>query len=103
MADRNELDPACTPASPEGVQSRERLALLFGEETVGLASHLDAADLNLSDAMTTAIAEGVRRLKELSTDPQAQRHLVEDMAPGTRLLLCLWVMDMELLDRIQHP
>jgi len=77
------------------------LAVLFGEETVEQARQVDSADLNLTDEMVKSISEGVRRLKELKQDPRAQRQLVETLSPGEGIVLCLWIMDMDLLEKIQ--
>lgn len=90
----------------QAVQEDERLknelAFLFGQETVELAGQLDIANLNLTDKMIDSIAAGVRKLKELRDDPVAQISLVNGMDEGARLLLCMWIMDMDLLDKIQN-
>ncbi len=77
------------------------LSFLFGGDIVEQARLIDIADLNLTDEMTTSIGEGIRQLKQLKHDPEAQRQWVSEQAPGLRLLLCLWIMDMDLLDKIQ--
>lgn len=80
---------------------KKELAFLFGSETVGLTSQIDIVDLNLNEKMIDCITAGVRRLKELKADPDAQRNFVNRLEPGAQLLLCMWIMDMELLDKIQ--
>lgn len=77
------------------------LSFLFGEDIVVQARLLDAADLNLSDEMTAIIGQGIRQLKQLKNNPQAQRQWLSEQAPGSRLLLCLWLIDMDLLEKIQ--
>jgi len=77
------------------------LACLFGKDIVEQARQLDIADLNLTDDMTSAIGDGVRQLKQLKHDPEAQQQWVNKQEPGLQLLLCMWVMDMDLLDKIQ--
>ena len=77
------------------------LSRLFGADVVEQARRIDIADLNLNEEMTRCIASGINRLKDLKADPAAQTDLVKGMEPGARLLLCMWIMDMELLDRIQ--
>ena len=77
------------------------LAVLFGDDIVEQARLIDIADLNLTDEMTAGIGTGIRKLKELKHDPGAQRQWVSEQAPGMRLLLCLWIMDMDLLEKIQ--
>lgn len=76
------------------------LSRLFGEDTVEQARQLDVAHLNLSDKMIATISDGVRQLKALRTDPDAQHRLISGMEPGARLLLCMWIMDMGLLQKI---
>lgn len=77
------------------------LSFLFGHDIVEQAHMIDIADLNLTDEMTTSIGEGIRQLKQLQHDPEAQQQWISKQAPGLRLLLCLWIMDMNLLDKIQ--
>ncbi len=90
------------------IQSREaqarthdELAALFGKETVEQAEQLDIADLNLSDEITASIADGIRTLKGLKGKPAAQANFVNSLQPGARLLLCMWIMDMDLLKKVQ--
>ena len=77
------------------------LAFLFGRETVEQADRLDIADLSLNDEIVACITDGVRILKELQDNPAAQVNFVNSLEPGARLLLCMWVMDMGLLKKIQ--
>lgn len=80
---------------------RAELSFLFGDETVKLAEQIDIADLNLKDEIVGAIADGVGELKKLRGNPQAQIEFVSKLEQGSRLLLCMWIMDMDLLSRIQ--
>lgn len=80
---------------------QQRLVDLFGDDIVEQAMLIDAVDLNLSDSMTTAISAGVAGLKQRRGDMAAQRRFVAAMQPGEQLLLCMWVLEMELLDRIR--
>lgn len=79
------------------------LARLFGREIVDQARLVDAADLILDEKMTACISSGVTRLKQLRNDPARQRALLDGMGPGEQLLLCMWVMEMDLLDKIRDP
>ncbi len=85
----------------EGESLVRELSFLFGEDIVEQACLIDIADLNLSDEMTSEIGEGIRQLKKLQHDPDAQQQWVSDQESGLRLLLCLWIMDMDILDKIQ--
>ena len=77
------------------------LSFLFGEDIVEQTRLIDSADLNLSDKLTREIGAGVRQLKQLKHDPEAQRQWLSEQTPALRLLLCLWIMDMDILDKIQ--
>lgn len=100
MADtEHEADLKQDIASEESL-ARE-LSFLFGEEIVEQARVLDIADLNMTDEMTAAIREGIRQLKQLKDNPGAQRQWLQEQEAGLRLLLCLWIMDMDLLEKIQ--
>ena len=81
-------------------RSNDELAFLFGRDTVEQAGQLDIADLNMNDEIVACIAGGIRTLKELQDNPGAQVNFVNSLEPGARLLLCLWVMDMGLLEKI---
>jgi hypothetical protein len=78
------------------------LSFLFGAETVAQARQIDVADVNMNKEMTAGIGAGMRQLKQLRGDPRGQLNLVRAMPPGLRLLLCMWVLEMDLLDKIQH-
>ncbi len=77
------------------------LAFLFGKAIVEQARLIDVANLNMTDAMTAAIAEGIKKLKELRNNPAAQQEWVMQQPEGLKLVLCLWIMDMDLLGKIQ--
>ena len=77
------------------------MAFLFGQETVLQARELDIADLNLNEEIVACISGGIRTLKELQGNPAAQVRFINGMEPGARLLLCMWIMDMGLLNKIQ--
>ena len=89
-------------SAQEDERLKNELAFLFGQETVELAGQLDIANLNFNDKMIDSIAAGVKKLKELRDDPGAQLHLIKAMDQGSRLLLCMWIMDLNLLDKIQN-
>lgn len=82
-------------------RSNDELAFLFGRETVEQADQLDIADLNMNEEIVACIADGIRTLKELQDNPGAQVNYVNGLEPGARLLLCMWVMDMGLLNKIR--
>ena len=79
----------------------DELSFLFGRETVVQAEQIDIVDLNLNEDIIASISNGVRQLKELKNNPQAQAELIREMAPGSRIVLCMWIMEMGLLEKIQ--
>ncbi len=79
----------------------EELSFLFGTDIVEQANQIDITDLNLNKDIIDCISTGVRRLKELKNNPKAQLELVNTMEPGARIVLCLWISDMDLLGKIQ--
>ncbi len=81
--------------------SYSKLSVLFGSDTVEQARLIDVVDLILDARMTACITNGLTRLKQLSNNPSAQKALLAAMEPGERLLLCMWIMEMDLLDKIQ--
>lgn len=84
------------------IKSADReLSVLFGRDIVEQARLIDVVDLNLDERMTASISEGLTRLKQQRYDPAAQKALVAVMEPGERLLLCMWIMEMDLLEKIQ--
>ena len=95
-------DDDFTRSREEHERTRDELISLFGGETVAQAEQLDIADLVLGDEIVAAIADGIRTLKELKGKPAAQADFLNSLQPGACLLLCMWVMDMDLLEKIQR-
>ncbi len=100
MSDSEYQDDQLDEVAESESMARE-LALLFGEEIVEQARLIDIGVLNITDEMTAAIGEGIRHLKQLKNHPEAQKQWIEKQETGLRLLLCLWIMDMGLLEKIR--
>ncbi|NKB37749.1 MAG: hypothetical protein GKR93_11345 [Gammaproteobacteria bacterium] len=77
------------------------LSFLFDREIVSQAEQIDIADINLNKDIIDCISAGVKKLKELKGRPKEQQGFVNSMAVGEKLVLCLWIKDMDLLDKIQ--
>jgi hypothetical protein len=77
------------------------LSFLFGEEVVDQAEQIDIVNLNLNDDITKAISTGIKQLKSLKNNPEAQLGFINSLTPGSRIVLCMWIMEMDLLDKIQ--
>ena len=108
MPDRQDIEEDATEMETDLARSIEahrhlqkELSFLFGKDVVDLVSQIDVSDLNLNKEMTNSISIGVKQLKGQKNRPDAQRALLDKMEPGARLVLCLWIMDMDLLDKIQ--
>jgi hypothetical protein len=89
------------PLEVEKNRAQQQLTYLFGKDIVDQAELIDIADLNISDKITQCISDGVIQLKKLKGKKDSQRTLVKKMSSGEKLVLCLWIMDMGLLDKLQ--
>ena len=83
------------------MNEKKYLEKLFGPETVKMASQIDIADLQINEDMTRSIATGVNELKKNRGNPGVQSTYIKTLDPGSKLLLCMWLSDMELLDKIR--
>jgi len=101
MTDTNNNEELMQSIEEDYERINKELSFLFGKEIVDQVRQIDIADLNFNDEMTGTISAGIRQLKKLKHDPNAQKDLVTEMEPGTRLVLCMWIMDMGLLEKIQ--
>ena len=79
----------------------KELTILFGEDIVNQAQMIDVVDLNLNDEMTRCISNGVKNLKNLRNQPESQMETIRGMSPGERILVCMWIMEMNLLEKLQ--
>ena len=78
----------------------KELSELFGEDIVNQAQMIDVVDLNLNDEMTRCISYGVKNLKKLRNQRESQMEMIGKMSPGERLLICMWIMEMDLLEKL---
>ncbi len=79
----------------------DELSFLFGSEIVTQAEQIDIADVNLNKDIIDCISAGVKKLKTMKGIPQEQQKFISDLTVGEQLVLCLWIKDMGLLDKIQ--
>lgn len=100
MVESEHDDDLAQDIAEEEHRARE-MAYLFGNEIVKQAKLIDVATLDLNEEIVRCIADGVRELKQLRGRPEAQVNYVRELQSGTKLLLCMWIMDMNLLDSIQ--
>lgn len=89
-----------TDLENEKNRTHKVLANLFGEEIVTQAELIDIANLNISDDITSCISDGVVKLKKMKGNTTSQRDLINKMSQGEKLVLCMWIMDMGLLDKL---
>jgi len=76
------------------------LACLFGRETVTQARCTDIADLELDAVFMDGIAETAGQLIQAKGQPRDQRALVEGMGRDKRLVLCMWLIDTDMADKL---
>jgi hypothetical protein len=106
-SDNSDVDTAedSGPDLTESIENSKRLndelCFLFGQEIVDQANQIDIVDLNLNKEITDSISSGIKQLKRLKDDPNAQLNLVNEMTPGAGIVLCMWIMEMGLLEKIQ--
>jgi hypothetical protein len=69
---------------------------LFGRTLVRQARMTDPADLELTAEAMDAVHDAADELLEHAGDPRAQGRVVAALNPQTRLVLCMWVIDLSL-------
>jgi hypothetical protein len=69
---------------------------LFGRSLVREARYTDPADLVITAESMDAVHDAADELLEHAGDPRAQGRIVAALNPQTRLLLCMWVIDLSL-------
>jgi hypothetical protein len=69
---------------------------LFGRTLVRTARLVDVDDLDPTLAAMDAIADSADKLLAHAGDPTAQGRVVASLDPQTRLMLCMWVIDLSL-------
>ncbi len=77
------------------------LMFLFGKDTVEQAEIIDVVDIKLNNDMTQCISRGVTRLKQLKDMPDAQQKYIQELNPAEKILVCMWIMEMNLLEKLQ--
>lgn len=82
-------------------QQREReLADLFGEETVYRARLTDPAELDLSAGLMNAVWDAADYLLREAGNSLAQRACVDRLSDAVRLVLCMWILDLDLAGKL---
>jgi hypothetical protein len=99
----DEYDNEIATEDIEQIQQQlyKELVFLFGEETVEQARLIDVVDLQLNKDMTQCISKGVTRLKQLKDIPDAQQKFIQELKPAEQILVCMWIMEMNLIDKLQ--
>lgn len=76
------------------------LVALFGRELVDQANATDVADLELTAERMESVHDAADDLLTRSGDTLSQCRIVRSLDPATRLVLCMWVMDLSLAARL---
>ena len=80
-----------------GAQAIRRL---FGEVVCSVAAVTDAATLDLSSGLMDRVHDGADALLARSGRPDAQRRYVAGLPSDVRLILCMWMMDLDLAAKL---
>lgn len=83
------------PAKAASRLERE-LSALFGHELFKQATATDPADLALSAELMDAVHDAADSLLEYASDPKMQRVIVKALSADVRLVLCMWIHDLDL-------
>lgn len=98
------IDSALRPATSIRLMREQRidneLAALFGRDLVEQAKQTDPADLLLSDSLMVEVYTAADELLARAGEPVAQRSVVRRLSEGTRLVLCMWIHDLDLAAKI---
>ena len=81
-------------------RKNRELVSLFGADMVSKAQATDVAGLSLSAELMDAVHDAADRLLTVAGRPEEQRRIVSELPSLTRLVLCMWIMDMELAARL---
>jgi hypothetical protein len=76
------------------------LAALFGRGLVEQAHATDVAELELSAARMEAVHDAADDLLTHCGDTVAQHEIIRSLDPDTRLVLCMWCLDMSMAARL---
>ena len=74
----------------------QELATLFGREVLKQAKATDPVHLDLSAEQMDAVHDAADHLLENAGDPMMQRALVMALPADIRLVLCMWIYDLDL-------
>jgi len=76
------------------------LAFLFGQATVHQAKQSDIVDLDLDIEFLNGVSEIAGQLLKLTGQPIQQRKFVARLNADNRLMLCMWLMDTGIADKL---
>lgn len=76
------------------------LKRLFGEPVVYLARITDPASLDLSAALMDRVHDGADALLALKGHPQEQCRYIGELPFDVRLVLCMWLLDLDLAAKL---
>lgn len=85
-----------SPAKTASRLERE-LTALFGRDLLKQAKAIDPADLELSEELMDAVHDAADHLLDHAGNPAMQRVVVMALPADVRLVLCMWLFDLELV------
>ena len=80
-----------------GAQAIRRL---FGEVVCSVAAVTDAAMLDLSSGLMDRVHDGTDALLAMRHHPDEQMRYVSELPFDVRLVLCMWLLDCDLADKL---
>ena len=83
----------------EGAQAIKRL---FGDVVCSVAVSTDAATLDLSAGLMDRVHDGADALLKMTRHPGEQIRYVSELPFDVRLVLCMWLLDCDLADKLTH-
>jgi hypothetical protein len=81
----------------EGAQAIRRL---FGEVVSSVAAVTDSATLDLSAGLMDRVHDGADALLAMRQHPDEQMRYVSELPFDVRLVLCMWLLDCDLADKL---
>jgi hypothetical protein len=81
-------------------QGAQAIKRLFGDVVCSVAAGTDAATLDLSAGLMDRVHDGADALLKMRRHPGEQIRYVSELPFDVRLVLCMWLLDCELADKL---
>ena len=81
-------------------QGAQAIKRLFGDVVCSVAAGTDAASLDLSAGLMDRVHDGADTLLAMRRHPDEQMRYVSELPFEVRLVLCMWLLDCDLVDKL---